>query len=65
MENLTRRKVMTTATTIAIVTIVAVIIAKTIGALIIGAFLAGAGTALTIGFVVLANIWIRQAGRNK
>ena len=65
MENLTRRKVMTTATTIAIVTIAAVVIAKTIGAIIIGAFLAGAGTALTIGLVIVANIWMRQSERKK
>jgi hypothetical protein len=65
MENLTRRKVITTATTIAIITIAAVVIAKTIGAIIIGAFLAGAGTAITIGFLILANTWIKQSGRKK
>jgi hypothetical protein len=60
MENLTRRKMMTTATTIAIITIAAVMLAKMIGAIIVGAFLAGAGTAITIGFVIIANILIRK-----
>jgi hypothetical protein len=59
MENWTRRKVMTTATTIAVVTIAAVVIAKTIGAIVVGAFLAGAGTALTIGFLIVAGLLIK------
>lgn len=60
MRNLTRRKMLTTATTIAILTIAAVMLSKMIGAIIIGAFLAGAGTVITIGFVIFANIWIRK-----
>jgi hypothetical protein len=60
MKNLTRRKMMTTATTIAILTIAAVMFAKMIGAIIVGAFLAGAGTAITIGLVIIANIWISK-----
>ena len=65
MENWTRRKVMTTATTIAVVTIAAVVIAKTIGAIVVGAFLAGAGTALVIGFLIAASLLIKPTDKKK
>ena len=56
MENLTRRKVITVATTIAIVTIAAVMITKFIGAMIVASFLAGVGVTLVIGLGILAAI---------
>lgn len=62
MPNLTRRKVMAAASTIALLTVAAVVIAKLLGALIVGAFLAGAGTGLTIAFLVLAGLWNRNSG---
>ena len=56
MGNLTRRKVITAATTIAIVTIAAVMVTKLIGAIVIAAFLAGVGVTLVIGLVIVASI---------
>ena len=65
MENLSRRKMITIATTIAIVTIAAVIITKFIGASVVAAFFAGVGTALTIGFLILASLFIKPTDGKK
>jgi hypothetical protein len=66
MESLTRRKVMTSATTIAVVTVVAVIITKIIGAIVVAAFLAGAGTALVVVFLILAGLLTKSTnGKNE
>ncbi|HUH96191.1 MAG TPA: hypothetical protein VLZ89_02460 [Anaerolineales bacterium] len=65
MKNLTRRKMMTITTTIALVTIAAVILTKLIGALVVAAFLAGAGTAIVIIFVILADVWLRRTEKRK
>ena len=56
MENLTRRKVITTAITSAIVTMALVIITKLVGAIVVAAFFAGVGAMLVIGLVILASI---------
>ena len=63
MKNLTRRKMITTATTIAIITVVAVMVTKFIGAIVMAAFLAGVGVTLVIGLVILAGILTDRAGR--
>ena len=65
MKNLTRRKMITTATTIAIITVVAVMVTKFIGAIVMAAFLAGVGVTLVIGLVILAGILTDRAGRKK
>jgi len=65
MKNLTRRKMITTATTIAIITVVAVMVTKFIGAIVMAAFLAGVGVTLVIGLVILAGILTDHAGRKK
>ena len=56
MENLTRRKVIATATTIALVTLAVVMITKFIGAIAVAAFFAGVGVTLVIGLGILASI---------
>ena len=56
VENLTRRKVITTATTVAIVTIAASMITKFIGAIVVAAFVAGVGVTLVIVLGILASI---------
>jgi hypothetical protein len=65
VENLTRRKVITAATAIAIVTIAIVMITKLIGAFVVTAFLAGVGVTLVIGLVVLAGILTKSSERKK
>ena len=65
MENLTRRKVITAATTIAIVTIAVVMVTKLIGAFVVAAFFAGVGVALVLGLVILAGVLTDPAGRKK
>ena len=65
MKNLTRRKMITTATTIAIITIVAVMVTKLIGAIVMAAFLAGVGVTLVIGLVILAGILTKSSERKK
>jgi len=65
MEILTRRKMMSIATTIAVVTITAVIVTKIIGELVVAAFLAGAGTALTIGFLIVASLFVKPPDGKK
>ena len=65
MENLTRRKVIAAATTIAIVTIAVVMVTKLIGAFVVAAFFAGVGVTLVIGLVVLAGILTKPAERKK
>jgi hypothetical protein len=65
VENLTRRKVITAATTIAIVTIAVVMVTKLIGAIVIASFLAGAGVTLVVGLVILAGVLTNPAGRKK
>jgi hypothetical protein len=65
MENLTRRKVITTASTIAIVTIAVVMVTKLIGAFVVAAFFAGVGVTLVIGLVVLAGILTKSSERKK
>ena len=65
MENLSRRKMTTIATTIAVVTIAAVIVTKIIGVLAVAAFLAGAGTALTIGFLIVASLFVKPPDGKK
>ena len=65
MENLTRRKELAVASAIALVTTAAVIVAKSVGAVIVASFLAGAGTAITVGYVIIANRMLKQAGRKR
>ncbi len=65
MENLTRRKVITAATTIAVLTMAAIIIAKIIGAIVIAAFFAGVGTALVVVFLILAGLLSKPTGGKK
>jgi len=65
MENLTRRKVITVATTIAIVTIAIVMVTKLIGAFVVAAFLAGVGVTLVVGLVILAGILTKSSERKK
>ena len=65
MENLTRRKVITTATTIAIITVAAVMFTKLIGAIVVAAFLAGVGVTLVIALVILAGILTKSSERKK
>ncbi|HUI87125.1 MAG TPA: hypothetical protein VLX61_00240 [Anaerolineales bacterium] len=57
MKNLTRRKLMTAATTMAVLTIGAIIITKIIGAIMVAAFFAGVGTALVVVLLILAG-WL-------
>ena len=56
---------MSIATTIAVVTITAVIVTKIIGELVVAAFLAGAGTALTIGFLIVASLFVKPPDGKK
>ena len=63
MEGKTRKRELAVATAVAIVTTAAVAIVKAVGADIAGAFIAGAGTATTIGYVVITNMMIKQARR--
>ncbi|MGA7192196.1 MAG: hypothetical protein WBW94_01105 [Anaerolineales bacterium] len=65
MENLTRRKVIAAATTIAIVTIAVVMVTKLIGAFVVAAFFAGVGVTLVIGLVVLAGVLTKSSERKK
>ncbi len=65
MPDLTRRKVITAATTIAIVTIAAVIITKIIGAIVVAAFFAGVGTALVVVFLILAGLLTKPTDGKK
>ena len=65
MENLTRRKMITTATTIAIVTLAVVLVTKVIGAIAVAAFFAGVGITLVIGLVILAGILNDPSGRKR
>jgi hypothetical protein len=65
MENMTRRKLMTAATTIAFLTIAAIIITKLIGAIVIAAFFAGVGTALVVVFLILAGLLTKPTDGKK
>ena len=65
MVNLTRRKVITAATTIALVTIAVVMVTKLIGAFVVAAFFAGVGVTLVVGLVVLAGILTKSSERKK
>jgi hypothetical protein len=64
MKNLTRRKEIAVAGMIALTT-AAVIIAKILGAIIPAIFLAGAGSAITIRYVIIANAVIKQSKSSK
>jgi len=63
MENVTRRKEVAIAALIAVVTTAAVVLAKGAGSDIVAAFITGAGSAITIGYVILTNRAIQQAKR--
>jgi hypothetical protein len=63
MGNMTRKKEVAIAAVIAVVTTAAVALAKEAGSHIVAVFIAGAGTAVTVGYVVLTNIAISQARR--
>ena len=65
MENWSRRKLMTTATTIAVVTIVVVIMTKIIGGIVVAAFLAGVGVALTVAVLIVASLLSKPTNRRK
>ncbi len=65
MENLTRRKVITAASTIAILTIAVVMVTKLIGAIVMASFLAGVGVTLVIGLVILAGVLTDPVVRKK
>ena len=61
MGGITRKKEVAVAAAMAIVTTAAVAVAKGVGADIAGAFIAGAGTAATVGYVIITNMMIKQA----
>lgn len=61
MKKVTRRREVATAAAIAIATTAAVALAKGAGSDIVAAFMAGAGSATTVGYIVLTNIAIHQA----
>ncbi len=65
MQNLTRRKVITAATKVAIVATAAVMVTKLIGAIVVASFLAGVGVTLVIGLVILAGVLTDPSGRKK
>jgi len=62
---MTRRKLMTAATTIAILTIAATIITKMIGAIVVAAFFAGVGVTLTLVVWILANLLTKPTDRKE
>jgi hypothetical protein len=61
MGNITRKKEVTVAAIIALFTTALVALVKSVGADIVGAFIAGAGTAVTVGYVIITNNMIKQA----
>jgi hypothetical protein len=61
MLTITRNKEVGIAAMLAILTTAAVVIAKGAGSEIVAAFIAGAGSAVTVGYVVITNIKIKQA----
>ena len=61
MRNITRKKEVTVAAIIALFTTALVALVKSVGADIVGAFIAGAGTAVTVGYVIITNNMIKQA----
>ncbi len=65
MESPSRRKVVTVATTIAVITIAAVIFTKIMGAIMVAAFFAGVGTALVVVLLILAGLLTKPADRRK
>ena len=65
MQNLTRRKMMTLAATLAVLTIALVILAKIIGAIVVAAFFAGVGVSLTLVVWILANLLAKPTDRKK
>jgi len=62
---MTRRKLMTAATTIAVLTMAATIITKMIGAIVVAAFFAGVGTALVVVFLILAGLLTKPTDGKK
>jgi hypothetical protein len=63
VKKVTRRREVATAAAIAVATTAAVALAKAAGSDIVAAFIAGAGSAITVGYVVLTNIAIHRARR--
>ena len=63
MANIIRKKEVAVAAAMAIVTTSAVAVAKGVGADMAEAFIAGAGTAATVGYVIITNMVIKQARR--
>jgi hypothetical protein len=61
MGNITRKKEVIVAAIMAISTTAVVALAKNVGADIVGAFIAGAGAAVTVGYVIITNNMIKQA----
>jgi hypothetical protein len=61
MLTITRNKEVGITAMLAILTTAAVVIAKGAGSEIVAAFIAGAGSAVTVGYVVITNIKIKQA----
>lgn len=65
MENMTRRKEVAVAAAMPLFTTTVVAFAKSVGVDIIAAFIAGAGAAVTVRFVIIANIKIERARKKK
>ena len=61
MESITRKKEVIVAATMALFTTAVVALAKSVGADMVAAFIAGAGTVVTVGFVIIANMKIKLA----
>lgn len=64
MRNIMRKKEVTIAAILAILMTALVVLAKSEGADTVRAFIAGAGTGVTVGYVIITNRIIKQA-RNK
>ncbi len=63
MENITRKKEVIIAAAMALFTTALVAFSKSIQADLLGAFLAGAGAAVTVGYIISTNKKIKQAGK--
>jgi hypothetical protein len=65
MENLTRRKEIWTVMAIVIVTTSVVAMTKATGAILVATFLAGLGTGIALACVIITDMLIEQARRDK